>query len=108
MSHSAVFTDKQIQRIDEILIDLHNWIDKGCPDHEGFDANVGICSNVSRQMGYGILSDVCNYLFGDTEYPFNTGPDHYTTEMERGIAYKNPKRLKWLADKVKEINYVRC
>jgi hypothetical protein len=107
MSYSVGFTDKQMQRIDEILIDLHNWVARGCPDDGDFDASVGICSNVSRKMESVLFSDVCNYLFEGNEYPFNIGPDHYTIEMQRDMAYKNPKRLQWLADKVKEINNVR-
>ena len=78
--------------LQQAINEVYLWVKAGCPSHEYLTAVAGICPNIVWLTDYE-LNEICELLFGENRYPFNTGVYDYVTEANK---FDNPKRLAWL------------
>lgn len=78
--------------LQQAINEVYLWVKAGCTQHEYLHEGAGICANISWISGY-TQEEVCDLLFGENKYPFNTGQDDYITEFDK---FANPQRLAWL------------
>lgn len=81
--------------------EIQAWIDAGCPEHDVFYKDDGICIQLELWPSYHEdLSSKMKQSFRmsglDEVYPFNEGsPEDYLAEEDY---YKNPARLAWIKE----------
>lgn len=109
-----------MKEINEFLKDYISWIDRGALSDYIYLRGVGLCSNLReylnevklpgderhprRRHAMGELKDmfVKDGLCGS--YPFNVGWSDYDNEVTNNTCYKNEARIKWVKDRLAEIN----
>lgn len=78
--------------------EMQAWIDAGCPEHEAFHTDYGLCFNLElwSHFDHDLNAELRDSI--GTEYPFNndSGEDYFS-EIHH---YKNPARLAWVKDEI--------
>jgi hypothetical protein len=84
------------------------WIQAGAHKDMGFSRYYGLCgalrewANRNAQVEYRQLSDEMRMQFAWEElyllHPFHETAQQYNTEVDRGAAHLNLKRIKWVKD----------
>lgn len=86
----------------------NQWLSSGAPEDKPFSRKRGLCWNLVygyAEEGSNLLEEMIDQFEKaglNTEYPFDLDMDMYTSSSKVAIIHKNPKRVKWVKDKLKE------
>ena len=93
------------------LKDWLDWAKKGAPDDGFYLAGWGLCSNLDTylyhhydgydDLHYDVVECFSGEMLGGMAYPF--GERSYSRRSCDDTQYKCPKRLKWVREKIKEL-----
>lgn len=97
----------------QFFLEIHEWIEQGCPKHRVFLKTCGLCSNVRwyalklKENAFHLgqeLETLLKASAGDTVYPFNdSSPSGYSEQQKAEDLYKNPTRLAFIKQQVELI-----
>ena len=89
--------------------EIHLWILLGCPDHDLFEIDRGLCGNLYNWLMSdslirtveveGIVQEMVDQFEEaklSVSYPFDLSRLDYRYCANNGLHYKNPKRLAWV------------
>lgn len=99
--------------LQKFFLEIHEWLEQGCPEHRVFLKTCGLCSTVRwyafelKQNAVHLeqeLETLLNASAGGTVYPFNdSSPSGYSEEQKAEALYKNPARLAFIKKQVELI-----
>lgn len=94
--------------LQQFYIEINTWIESGCKGHKFFEADSGLCYNLSAFCRNANLSEAeINYYSYtlregfiraafEEHLPFNADYYSYRRESCQHTLYKNPARLAWI------------
>lgn len=95
----------------QFFLEIHDWIEQGCPEHEVFLKNSGLCATLEayaellnleyRPLEYEL--DMLLRAIDGTRRPFNNTLYKYLNEQTLGTIYQNPARLAFIKQQVELI-----
>lgn len=96
----------------QFFLEIHGWVEQGCPEHRVFLKTCGLCSTV-RWYAFELRQDAVHLeqefetllkaSAGDTVCPFNRTAEAYLKEQRAEALYKNPTRLAFIKQQVERI-----
>ena len=95
----------------QFFLKINGWIEEGCPEHEVFLKEFGLCGTL---QGYAQFLNLEDHPLGDeldallrpidgTGLPFNDALYEYRKEQNLGTIYQNPHRLAFIKKQVELI-----
>ena len=97
--------------LQKFFLEIHEWIEQGCPEHEVFLKNSGLCATLEAYAGFLNLeyrplnSELDNLLrpIDGSSVPFNPSLQAYRSELYSKSIYQNPARLAFIKQQVELI-----
>jgi len=95
----------------QYFLELHEWIEQGCPEHEVFLNEFGLCGTLQVYAGFlnlegPPLEDELDTLLrpiDGSRIPFNNFLYEYRKEQNLGTIYQNPSRLAFIKKQIELI-----
>ena len=99
----------------QFFLEIHEWIEQGCPEHKAFSNQYGLCTNLtfynSVKFGFNLKSpsavdyELREFLktISGGSIPFNEDIFSYRKEQRRRTIYQNLDRLAFIKKQVELI-----
>lgn len=94
----------------QFFLEIHEWIEQGCPEHDAFLKTYGLCDTLKAYIKeFKLDKELLRELFllldpiKSSIFPFNTDFLDYLKEHDSHSIYQNPARLAFIKQQVEMI-----